>query len=269
MDELLASLVMEREKFKRLNDGLEEEKQELHSARTRLESEMQKMVEDERMLLRNTKEDLLEDAATLQKMIHEVETELRKTRKKEAVERGKAALHTMNESLSGEKWQTRGGRAADDAAELLRQPVQGDTVRFIDRNLEGIVVSSEDGGKQLDIQIGNTRVTVNASEVEKTDTIEAGAVPAGPVISKTLDSLPASREIDLRGKRAHEVSNQLDRFLNDAFLAHFKEVRIVHGYATGTVRKIVREILSGHPLVKSFRPGGKDEGGDGVTVVQL
>lgn len=270
MDELLASLVMERDKFRTLNDGLEEEKQELHNARIRLESEIQKMVEEERALLRNTKEDLLEDAATLQKLIHEVETELRKARKKEAVERGKAALHTMNERLSGGKWQTRGGATGDDtAAGAPRQPAPGNMVRFVDRNLEGIVVSAADGGKQLDIQIGNTRVTVDASEVEIIDSVKAGTVPVGPVISKTLDSVPASREIDLRGRRAHEVSDLLDRFLNDAFLAHFKEVRVVHGYATGTVRTVVREMLNGHPLVKSFRPGDKNEGGDGVTMVQL
>jgi DNA mismatch repair protein MutS2 len=46
-------------------------------------------------------------------------------------------------------------------------------------------------------------------------------------------------------------------------------VRIIHGMATGVVRKIVREMLATHPLVKSFRPGGKGEGGDGATVAEL
>ena len=80
---------------------------------------------------------------------------------------------------------------------------------------------------------------------------------------------PVSRvgfELDLRGKRADEVEAELDRYLNEASLVGLSEVRIIHGVATGTVRQIVRQMLSGHPLVKSFRSGGQ---GDGVTVVQL
>ena len=62
---------------------------------------------------------------------------------------------------------------------------------------------------------------------------------------------------------------ELDSYLNDAFLANLNQVRIIHGYGTGTVRGIVREALGAHPLVKSFRPGAAGEGGDGVTVVSL
>jgi DNA mismatch repair protein MutS2 len=75
------------------------------------------------------------------------------------------------------------------------------------------------------------------------------------------------RELDLRGKRADEVEPALDIYLDDAARSDMPEVRIVHGIATGTVRNIVRELLSVHPLVKSFRPGQRDEGGDGATVV--
>jgi DNA mismatch repair protein MutS2 len=76
-------------------------------------------------------------------------------------------------------------------------------------------------------------------------------------------------ELDLRGKRADEVEWTVDSYLNSAWLAALSEARIIHGFGTGTVRNILREFLSTHSLVRSFRPGGKGEGGDGVTVVQL
>ena len=83
--------------------------------------------------------------------------------------------------------------------------------------------------------------------------------------------IPPSRrvplELDLRGKRADEVEPLLDTYLNDAVQSNILQTRIIHGIATGTVRSIVREFLKAHPLVKSFRPGSRDEGGDGVTVV--
>ena len=80
---------------------------------------------------------------------------------------------------------------------------------------------------------------------------------------------PAAPELDLRGHRADIAEAELDTYLNDAFMSHLGEVRIIHGYGTGAVRSVVREALATHQLVKSFRPGRQGEGGDGVTVVTL
>jgi DNA mismatch repair protein MutS2 len=76
-------------------------------------------------------------------------------------------------------------------------------------------------------------------------------------------------ELLLIGKRAEEVENLLNRYLDDASLSNLSQVRIVHGSGTGTLRRIVRELLSTHQLVKSYRPGERGEGGNGVTVVKL
>ena len=76
-------------------------------------------------------------------------------------------------------------------------------------------------------------------------------------------------QLDLRGKRADEVETALDTYLDNAVQSGIPQVRIIHGIGTGTVRSIVREFLASHPLAKSFRPGERDEGGDGATVVIL
>ena len=88
-------------------------------------------------------------------------------------------------------------------------------------------------------------------------------------MKRDLDAGRVGPELDLRGKRADEVEWAVDSYLNSAWLATLSEARIIHGFGTGTVRSIVREFLSTHSLVRSFRAGGKGEGGDGVTVVQL
>lgn len=66
-----------------------------------------------------------------------------------------------------------------------------------------------------------------------------------------------------------EALYRLDQFLNDAFVAGFSEVRIIHGKGTGALRQAVRDALRKHPLVKAFRAGLYGEGESGVTVVQL
>ena len=80
---------------------------------------------------------------------------------------------------------------------------------------------------------------------------------------------PILSKLDLRGKRADEVEVLLNSYLNEATLANLNEVQIIHGIGTGTLRQIVRDFLAGHPLVRSFRSGNEEEGGGGVTLVNL
>jgi len=76
-------------------------------------------------------------------------------------------------------------------------------------------------------------------------------------------------EIHLRRLTVDEALLKLDRYLNDAFLAGLTTVRVIHGKGTGTLRQAIREELKTHPLVQSFRPAEFEEGGAGVTIVNL
>ena len=80
---------------------------------------------------------------------------------------------------------------------------------------------------------------------------------------------PAIDELYLRHLIVDEALLKLDKYLYDAFMAGLYQVRIVHGKGTGTLRRVVREQLARHSLVKSYRPGGYGEGGNGVTMVEL
>jgi len=78
-----------------------------------------------------------------------------------------------------------------------------------------------------------------------------------------------SDELHLRHLTLDEALPKLDQYLNDAFMAGFYQVKIIHGKGTGTLRQAVRKILDKHPLVDSYRPAVYGEGGAGVTVVEL
>ena len=78
-----------------------------------------------------------------------------------------------------------------------------------------------------------------------------------------------SDEIDLHGLDAEEALFRLDLYLNEAFVAGLPWVRVVHGKGLGTLRHVARELLTDHPLVRSFRTGEPAEGGAGVTMVEL
>ena len=79
----------------------------------------------------------------------------------------------------------------------------------------------------------------------------------------------AINEVHLRRLTVDEAILKLDKYLNDAFMAGLYQVRVIHGKGTGTLRRVIREQLAKHPLVKSYRPGEYGEGGTGVTIVEL
>ena len=81
--------------------------------------------------------------------------------------------------------------------------------------------------------------------------------------------IPSGAELRLRHLTTDEALPRLDAFLHDSFVAGLRQVSIIHGKGTGTLRLLVRRELKNHSLVKSFRPGGRGEGGEGVTIVEL
>ncbi len=76
-------------------------------------------------------------------------------------------------------------------------------------------------------------------------------------------------QIDLRGWRVEDALEEVDAYLNNAVMAGMHQVRLLHGKGTGALRQAIREQLAHHPLVKSFASAAANDGGDGVTVVQL
>jgi DNA mismatch repair protein MutS2 len=99
----------------------------------------------------------------------------------------------------------------------------------------------------------------------------AAAAPSGRARARAEipEARTVARELNLIGQRVEPALEALDAYLDQALLASQSEVRIVHGHGTGRLREAVREHLRGHPAVASQRPGRREEGGDGATVVTL
>ncbi len=131
----------------------------------------------------------------------------------------------------------------------------------------GKVIALDDKG--ADVQVGSFRVRLKPDELgEKVTEPES---PREQVTSRV--SLPEVEspgvEVSLRGMRADEALDKLEKYLDRAYLAGLPYVRIVHGKGTGTLRKLARELMSAHPLVAEIRAAELHEGGEGVTVVKL
>jgi len=143
----------------------------------------------------------------------------------------------------------------------------GDTVWVRPLNAKGVTL--EVSGEEAEVQVGMARTRVHLDALE----LRAAAAPpqwegTGSGIRTSSVSSPGVR-LDLRGCVVEEALQRLDRHLDAASRAGLPWVHIVHGKGTGALRRAVREFLSDHPLVSSYKAGGPQEGGEGVTIAEV
>jgi DNA mismatch repair protein MutS2 len=268
---LLTDLMEEKQKFESMSSELMKDREQVSRLKSELEKEQQQLKEKESKLLTDVSDRILRETAELQKMIHEVEAELRKSRKRETIQTAKRTADDVRQKVDTRLKEAKVELGMPEITVVdLADINAGDIVKIRGENVEGVVVAVNQQNENIDIKVGNTNISIKADSIEKIER-EGREIPLSfPISRKRRSSWRAtSYELDLRGKRADEIDGMLDKFLNDAFLSNLKDVRIIHGFATGTVRKIVREILATHTLVKSFEPGTQGQGGDGVTMAHL
>jgi DNA mismatch repair protein MutS2 len=153
------------------------------------------------------------------------------------------------------------------APDLSPHPIRpGDAVWVRPLNAKGSVIEIDD--EEAEVQVGPARTRVKRIDLEL-----IAATPVAEPASRGYRVIRSSRspgaEIEVRGCTVDDALEQIDRHLDAASLAGLPYVRIVHGKGTGKLRQAVREFLASHPLVNSHESGGRNEGGDGVTVAKL
>ena len=129
---------------------------------------------------------------------------------------------------------------------------------------DGVILSEPDASGRVEVAVGDLRVTVNASELYEPGTAE---VPSKPTFEFEVKAVPS--EIDVRGMTAEDAWERVDRYLDDAALYGYDWVRVIHGKGRGILARKIHEMLATHPAVQSHRFGEINEGGTGVTIVEL
>lgn len=148
----------------------------------------------------------------------------------------------------------------------------GDAVRVRSLNEVGELVSMSQPRGEAEVQLGSFKLKVALGDLERTCELQStgarGRV-AGHDAPKLERRSAPSIDFEIRGWRADEVGPELDKYLDEAYLAGLPFVRIIHGKGTGVLRQVVRQQLANHPLVRSFSSAEPNEGGEGVTVAVL
>jgi DNA mismatch repair protein MutS2 len=130
-------------------------------------------------------------------------------------------------------------------------------IEKLDKDSAEVVV----GGMRLREKIANLRLAEQQAETK----------PVGRVsnIQKPIDSPDAAAELNLIGKTTAEAEYELDRFIDDAYIASLPRVRIIHGYGTGALKNYVHHFLKNHELVEKFAFAPENQGGNGATIAEM
>ncbi|MFB5662936.1 endonuclease MutS2 [Alteribacillus sp. HJP-4] len=251
------------------------EEDKLDAARVRRESEqLHRELEQKWTELENERESIL--AAAEKK----AEEELKKARREaDEVISGLRELQKQGHSIKEHELIEAKKRMADAVPEMTKRQKQikkqaqktaaiapGDEVKVLSFGQKGQVLAKV-SEQEYQVQLGIMKMNVKAEDMEKLKS-EPAKQPARPVAAVS-SSDPVRPELDLRGERYDDAMRKVEKYLDDAVLAGYRQVHIIHGKGTGALRKGVKELLKKHPNVKGTRDGGMNEGGLGNTVAEL
>ena len=250
-------------------------KEEIKTLKAQLESRQEKLDAQRDRILRQANEEahkVLEEAKEYadqtMKLFHKFQKNNVDT---SAVERERQELRKrMNKA---EKNMSDRQETKKPKKQLTAKDIRpGDSVKVLSMNLKGTVGSRPDSKGFLFVQMGIIRSKVHLSDLELVDE----PVITTPSLQKTgagkirmSKSASVSTEINLLGRTVDEAIAELDKYLDDAYIAHLKSVRIVHGKGPGALRKGIHDYLRRQKHVSSFRLGEFGEGDAGVTIVDF
>ncbi len=270
VESMIASLEQNRLSAETERQTAESLRLQLEQLRAKHEAERQRFEEQKERLLLKAQEEARETVAKAMREAEQIIADLRKLAMEEgaAVKEHKLieAKRRLEEAMPEQRRPKRNAERGKGKADKIEA---GDEVMVYSLNQKGYVLELH--GTEATVQLGIMKMKVAMDDLELVKAKEkANAAPpkAAATMKRTRDE-HVRMELDLRGESLEEAIMEVDRFLDESFLAGFGQVYIIHGKGTGVLRTGIQQYLRKHSHVKSFRNGEFGEGGMGVTVAEL
>lgn len=274
-EDLLKEIHFQREVARKARSAADRERSLILNQKEELARRLDKIEDERRQELEKARSEAEKELADLRREMDAVRKELARAR--QPLE----ALKTIEEKIekAEEKVEKPVERKPIPRGQTQKVVVKaGAKVRLRSLNADGIITAVNEN--DLEVQIGSLRIRAKEEDLlaptqEEIDPAHAPArnnksrLPDTRAVSSTPFRPSPGMEIDLRGQRADDALDALDRYIANASLAGLPFVRVIHGKGTGRLRQVIREALHANEDVKNFEEGGEKEGGEGVTIVHL
>lgn len=256
----------ERDEAIMLNLEMKKQKEQFDKERAKLEEQKQKIISKAKEEARDMIREAKEFADQVQRELRELEKYQNAGDRNRKFEEVRKAIRSTSDQYK-EKFISVENPAPVSAGELK----PGDRVKVISLDQKGNVLTLPDDKDELQVQVGLMKITVNLNNITK---IQDGNTKKdnktsryGTLYRNKVQSITPS--INVRGSLLDDALMDVDKYLDDAYIAGLKEVTIIHGRGEGVLREGLQQMLKSHKHVSKYRKGAYNEGGDGVTVVQL
>jgi DNA mismatch repair protein MutS2 len=267
VERLIMDLEQKAQESQKLANALDIEKTRLEGLTKLYKERYDAILKEEKRLkekaLAESQEILRNANAAVERAIKEIREN---QAQHEAIRRAKESLAQANENVAeslGQLIESEPENAQPTALKI------GDEVLWKKQKAVGILITEPDENGRVLIQVKQVKVQVPFEELAASSKPQGQQKPAGSVSVVAETKSGVLPEINLLGNTLDDAVSKVDKFLDDALLAGWNQVRIIHGKGTGALRKGIAEFLETHPRVKSKKMGGWNEGDLGVTVVEL
>ncbi|MBR0416604.1 MAG: endonuclease MutS2 [Firmicutes bacterium] len=247
----------------RINEEMKAQKERFDALESKLKAQREKYISDAKEEAR----ELLEEArAEIEEIREAIKNAQVSDELKRAVDEGRASLKGKKD-----KYADRIEKQENNAVPKAEEIAVGKRVNVLSVGQKGEVLSLPDDKGNLQVQIGSMKLSVNLKDVtlvkENVTDKEREKIKYSKLKTAKAMSVPLS--INVVGQNLDDASMNVDKYLDDAFLAGLETVTVIHGRGAGILKNGLQKMFKNHKHVASFRSGGYKEGGDGVTVVTL
>ena len=268
-------LVVEKlqETQQKLSDNLkntEIAKEEADELKKEYEENLEAIKKDKKKTIKNIKMKFDSEMLSARAELKEIIDDMRKEKTEKIARRSYSRLTKLEQSFKEklDKYDEKNKYAPIDFENLKI----GDKLQVKDIHQTVTILSMPDKKGNIFVQMGNIKTKIDKEKLapydKKYEKKSSGYTPVS-FEKFELKRTELSNRLDLRGKTVEDSLDELELFLDQASLANFSEVSVIHGHGTGALKSAVRDFLKMSPYVKEFRPGGDGEGGDGISVISL
>lgn len=273
-EDLLSDLEASRITIEKEQAEINRYKSEIATLKQQLKNKQEKLDESRDAILRKAKEEANQILQEAKDTADEAIRNFNKygTTRPSIQEMEKQRTNIREKMAANEKKSSKGKDTAIYNPKVPKKLRIGDSVKVLSMNLTGTVHSLPNAKGDLFVQMGILRSQVNIKDLVLIEDAAPGSkkyAKTGAGKLKMSKSASVSTEINLIGKTVDEAIALLDKYLDDAYLAHLPSVRIVHGKGTGALRSAVQSHLKRQSYIKSFHLGEFGEGDAGVTIAEF
>lgn len=267
IEDLLKNIYEDKEKIEKEKLEISASLEKISTIKQNLKEKEKILQEQEKELLNTAKQNARNLLLDAKEEVTEILKQAKNTGSKRELEQLRSNLNNEIKSLSPST-----SSILSNASLSLEEATLNTKVFVPSLNQEGVIVSSPSRSNEVQVQIGNIKMNLPISALEKSK-ISNSSKKNKKENFGSYTSISKSRtvktEINVIGYNAEEAVFVIDKFLDDCSLAKLQTVRIIHGKGTGKLRNGIHTFLKTNPHVKSFRLGSYGEGEMGVTVVEL